>query len=121
MADSELTSRREGDVAVITAPNYINQDGGEQISNAASTLKEEGCNRLVLNLTDCSLANSVGISFLIEVLEANNVSDGLPRRPHVQSSFTGGAADGKQRDRLSRSRDSRLDTALEEPCRVGVA
>ena len=71
MADSELTSRREGDVAVITAPNYINQDGGEQISNAASTLKEEGCNRLVLNLTDCSLANSVGISFLIEVLEAN--------------------------------------------------
>ena len=71
MADSELTSRREGDVAVITAPNYINQDGGEQISNAASTLQEEGCNRLVLTLTDCSLANSVGISFLIEVPEAN--------------------------------------------------
>ena len=34
-------------------------------------LKEEGCNRLVLDLTDCALANSVGISFLIEVLEAN--------------------------------------------------
>ena len=30
MADSELTPRRESDVAVITAPNYINQDGASR-------------------------------------------------------------------------------------------
>ena len=71
MADSELNIRHEGDVAIITAPNYINQDGGEQISSAASSLKSQDCKRLVLNLSDCALANSVGISFLIEVLEDN--------------------------------------------------
>lgn len=30
----------------------------------------------MLNLTDCALANSVGISFLIEVLEANKEAGG---------------------------------------------
>lgn len=76
MPDSNLTIRREGDVAVINAPNYINQDGGEQTSQAAETLKADGCSRLVVNLEDCSLANSVGISFLIEVLEATNDAGG---------------------------------------------
>jgi anti-anti-sigma factor len=76
MAETELTTRREGDVAVITAPNYINQDGGEQISTAATALMADGCNRLVLNLAGCALANSVGISFLIEVLEANKEAGG---------------------------------------------
>lgn len=63
-------------VTVITAPNYINQDGGEQISNIAATLKADNRIRLVLNLADCALANSVGISFLIEVLETTKEAGG---------------------------------------------
>ena len=71
MADAEdLTIRRVGDVAVIQAPLYVNSDGGQQISSAVTALREEGVTRVVLNLSDCSLANSIGISFLIEVLEA---------------------------------------------------
>ncbi len=70
MADAEdLTIRRVGDVAVIQAPLYVNSDGGQQISSAVTALREEGVTRVVLNLSDCSLANSIGISFLIEVLE----------------------------------------------------
>ncbi|MFC1527064.1 STAS domain-containing protein [Candidatus Latescibacterota bacterium] len=59
-----------GDVAVVYAPNYINADGGEQIGAAASGLLGQGVSRIVLDLNDCALANSVGISFLIEVLES---------------------------------------------------
>ena len=77
MADNtDLAIRREGDVAVITAPNYISSDGGEQIQTAATSLREEGVTRLVLDLSDCTMANSVGMSFLIEVLEATREADG---------------------------------------------
>jgi anti-anti-sigma factor len=70
MADAEdLTIRRVGDVAVIQAPLYVNSDGGQQVSSAVATLREEGVTRVVLNLSDCSIANSIGLSFLIEVLE----------------------------------------------------
>ena len=71
MADSrQLTIDRVGDVAVIQAPDYINSGGGAEISSAVTTLREEGVTRVVLNLSNCSLANSIGMSFLIEVLEA---------------------------------------------------
>ena len=70
MADSgDLTIRRVDSVAVIQAPQYINSDGGQHISQAVAGLTEDGVARVVLNLSDCSIANSIGLSFLIEILD----------------------------------------------------
>lgn len=66
----ELRVERHDRVAVVHAPNYINKAGGEQIGEAAEELLKEGENRVVLDLTDCALVNSVGISFIIEVAES---------------------------------------------------
>lgn len=77
MTDTQtLNVRRSGDAAVIEAPAYVNQDGGELIRDTVVALNEEGVDRIVLDLSACSMANSVGISFLIEVLEACRQGEG---------------------------------------------
>lgn len=59
---------REG-VAVIYTHGYINNQGGEEIANAAYRLIEDGSHRLLLNLADTKIVNSIGISILIEIIE----------------------------------------------------
>ena len=66
---AEIRVRREGIIAVIQAPGYINKDGGEQVAAVCDGLIEEGVITLVLNLEQCNMVNSVGVSYLIEVLE----------------------------------------------------
>ena len=77
MADNgPLTIRQEGAVAIIAAPSYISSEGGEQIQTAVTELRGNGTTRVVLNLEGCSMANSVGMSFLIEVLEDTREAGG---------------------------------------------
>ena len=60
--------RRPG-LAVVYTDGYINNQGGEEIAQAANTLMEEGYRSLLLNLAGSKIVNSIGISILIEVLE----------------------------------------------------
>jgi anti-sigma B factor antagonist len=60
--------RRDG-LAVVYTEGYINNQGGEQIAQAANELIEEGYRTLLLNLAGSKIVNSIGISILIEVLE----------------------------------------------------
>jgi anti-anti-sigma factor len=76
MSDSDLTIERDGDVAVLLAPNYVNSEEGEKIEAATTALREEGVVRLVLDMSACTMSNSVGISFLIEMLEATREASG---------------------------------------------
>ena len=70
MAESpEVAVRRVGDAGVLQAPGYINSEGGEKVAEVCDSLVDDGVRKLVLNLENCSIVNSVGISFLIEVLE----------------------------------------------------
>ena len=50
--------------------------GGQKISSAVTALREEGISRVILDLRDCSIANSIGVSFLIEVMEALQEASG---------------------------------------------
>lgn len=68
--------RHCGDVAVIEAPRYINHEGGQAIRGACERLAAQGVREYVLNLTTCSLLNSVGISFLIDVVEESRRAGG---------------------------------------------
>ena len=60
---------RRGGLAVILTEGYINNQGGEEIAQAANGLIEEGFRTLLLNLSGSKIVNSIGISILIEVLE----------------------------------------------------
>lgn len=60
--------RRDG-LAVIHTEGYINNQGGEEIAQAANGLIEEGYRTLLLDLAGSKIVNSIGISILIEVLE----------------------------------------------------
>jgi anti-anti-sigma factor len=60
---------RRDHLAVVNTEGYINNQGGEEIAQAANLLMEEGYRTLLLNLAGSKIVNSIGISILIEVLE----------------------------------------------------
>ncbi|MDE2850815.1 MAG: STAS domain-containing protein [Acidobacteriota bacterium] len=60
--------RRDG-LAVIYTDGYINNQGGEEIAEAAYGLLDEGFGTLLLNLAGTKIVNSIGISILIEIIE----------------------------------------------------
>ena len=60
--------RRDG-LAVVYTEGYINNQGGEEIAQAANGLIEEGYRTLLLNLAGSKIVNSIGISILIEIIE----------------------------------------------------
>src|ERR1044072_4487765 len=60
--------RRDG-LAVVNTEGYINNQGGEQIAQAANGLMEEGDPTLLLSPAASKIANPIGISILSEVLE----------------------------------------------------
>ncbi len=60
--------RRDG-LAVIYTDGYINNQGGEEIAEAAYVLLDDGYRTLLLNLAGTKIVNSIGISILIEIIE----------------------------------------------------
>ena len=82
---------RRGDVAVIYSEGYINNQGGEEIAQAATSLLDDGCRILLLNLAGSKIVNSIGISILIEVLEKMLELEGILAfcclTPTIQKTF----------------------------------
>ena len=67
--------RREG-IAVIYTDGYINNQGGEEIAKVAYELIEEGYGSLLLNLEKTKIITSIGITFLIEIIERTSEIEG---------------------------------------------
>jgi anti-anti-sigma factor len=57
------------DGAVLFTKGYINNVGGEEIANRAYELMDSGVTKLLLNLRETKIVNSIGISILIEIIE----------------------------------------------------
>ena len=71
----EIDVKREGDVGVIGTQGYINGKDAEPVVDASKKLMGEGVVALVLNLAGSPVANSIGISILIDVIEGARESD----------------------------------------------
>jgi len=69
MTEIKLAVDRRDGVAVIHTDGYINNQGGEEIARLAYQLLDEGYKKLLLNLSQTKIVNSIGISILIEVIE----------------------------------------------------
>jgi anti-anti-sigma factor len=72
--DFNLVSELHDKTLVIKTEGYINNGGGEKIVREFS--KHNDINKLILNLENSKVVNSMGISHLIEVIEKLTQTNG---------------------------------------------
>lgn len=72
----DINIRAEQQYAVLETEGYLNDALGEQLSQKAQDLIEKGYTQLVINLAKTALINSIGISILIEIIEALDEREG---------------------------------------------
>lgn len=73
-ADFNLISELQDKTLIIKTDGYINNIGGERIFQEFT--KHADINKLVLNLENSKVVNSIGISHLIEIIEKLNQVNG---------------------------------------------
>ncbi|MFN0158354.1 MAG: STAS domain-containing protein [Bacteroidota bacterium] len=71
-----LTSEVKDGCLVITTAGYINNKGGEAIGKEFSGHFEQGIKNVVINLAQSKVVNSIGMSFLIEIIDTLNDAGG---------------------------------------------
>lgn len=85
-----LISELHDKTLVIKTAGYINSSGGEKIVREFE--KHSGVNKLILNLENSKVVNSIGISHLIEVIEKLNQVTGklifTNLDPTIEKTFT---------------------------------
>lgn len=85
-----LTSQLHDKTLVIKTEGYINNTGGEKIVNEFE--KHSDIHKLILNLENSKVVNSIGISHLIEVIERLNQTSGklvfTNLDPTIEKTFT---------------------------------
>ncbi len=65
----ELEIKTENDVSTLVVKGYINNLGGERIAEVCYEHIDANTHNFILDLEDCRIVNSIGISILIEVIE----------------------------------------------------
>ncbi len=71
-ANFKLTSELKGDILVLNTFGYVNNEGGETILKEFEKHFSRGIKKVIINLEQSKVVNSIGISFLIEVIEKLN-------------------------------------------------
>lgn len=70
MMDSfSVDTSRKGPVHIFHTHGYINNTGGETIAKRFEEIHAAGGTAILFDLADSKIINSIGISFLIEILE----------------------------------------------------
>ena len=75
-AEFSLTSEIRDNVLVLHTSGYVNNEGGEKIAKEFDKNFENGIKKVVINLEKSKVVNSIGISFLIEIIDKLNDVDG---------------------------------------------
>jgi anti-anti-sigma factor len=75
VTDFNLTSEVKGDSLIMKTSGYINNAAGEQISDEY-TKNKASVKKVIMDLNDSKVVNSIGISYLIEIIEKLNESKG---------------------------------------------
>ena len=71
-----LTSEVKDSCLVIATSGYVNNAGGEAIAKEFTKYFESGTKHVVINLANSKVVNSIGMSFLIEIIEKLQEVDG---------------------------------------------
>jgi anti-anti-sigma factor len=67
--DFTLISDVEGNTLVLRTDGYINNTGGERIMEEFSRHSEKGITKVVMDLAKSKVVNSMGISYMIDLIE----------------------------------------------------
>ena len=76
MSDFQVTVKEVGDVVILATDGYLNNIGGEKISEVCDEHLEKGKKMFLINLEKSSVVNSIGVSILIEIIEKLQEVDG---------------------------------------------
>tara|TARA_Y100000816_G_C25660751_1_gene350807 strand:- start:139 stop:483 length:345 start_codon:yes stop_codon:yes gene_type:complete len=76
MSEFTLNKKTEGDIVIIETNGYLNNVGGEKISEECYKEIENGKKLFLLNLEKSKVVNSIGVSILIEIIEKLEDIDG---------------------------------------------
>ena len=76
MSDFQVTVIEVNDVVVIATDGYLNNIGGEKISEVCDEHMEKGKSKFLINLEKSTVVNSIGVSILIEIIEKLQDHDG---------------------------------------------
>ncbi len=71
-----LTSEVRDNCLVIVTSGYVNNVGGEAIASEFNRHFADGIHWVIINLADSHVVNSIGMSFLIEIIEKLQDVDG---------------------------------------------
>ena len=74
--DFDLASNIKDDVLILKTEGYINNEGGKRIVDEFSKHFSEGLKKVLIDIEDSKVVNSIGISYLIEVIEKLNEASG---------------------------------------------
>ena len=92
VTDFKLESEKKDNCLVISTYGYINNVGGQKIVEEFNKHKSDGTNNYVLNLKESKIVNSIGVSFLIEMIEKLNETQGklvfANLDPTIEKTFT---------------------------------
>ena len=75
-SEFKLMSEIKNDVLVMHTSGYVNNEGGEKIATEFDQHFKKGIKKVIIDLEKSKVVNSIGISFLIEVIEKLNENDG---------------------------------------------
>ncbi|GBD91157.1 STAS domain protein [bacterium BMS3Abin04] len=92
LTEFDLKTEQNNNCVIINTFGYINNEGGQKIVDEFSEYHQNGLNYFVLNLEGTKIVNSIGISFLIEMIEKLNDSNGklvfINLDPTIEKTFT---------------------------------
>ena len=75
-AEFKLKTEVKDNVLIMHSHGYVNNEGGEKIAQEFSNHFDKGIRKVIINLENSKVVNSIGISFLIEVIEKLNEQKG---------------------------------------------
>ena len=91
LSEFNLVTETKDNCVVINTTGYINNIGGQKIVDEFYKHNGNGINNVILNLAQSNV-NSIGISFLIEIIEKLNQSNGKlifsNLDPSIEKTFT---------------------------------
>ena len=91
-SEFNLVSETRDNCLLVNTSGYINNVGGQKIIDEFYMHFGNGINNVILNLAKSNVVNSIGISFLIEIIEKLNQSNGklifTNLDPSIEKTFT---------------------------------
>jgi len=75
-SDFNMSAEFKNNSLIMKTSGYINNIAGEKISHEFSKHKDDQVQKVIMDLQESKVVNSIGISYLIEIIEKLNDSNG---------------------------------------------